>query len=82
MRSVVAWGTLAGKELTLQWKDAQESIAGEWGPSGAEKLFWEYSIKISSGYINKNLTATAVTSNSYILKANGSSDIKEGKMTA
>jgi len=29
VRSVVAWGTLAGKELLLRWKDAQGQTAGE-----------------------------------------------------
>lgn len=70
-----------GWQGAVQWKDAQENTAGERGPFGAEKLFWEHTIKISSSYINKNLTATTVTSNSYMLKANGSSDIKEGEMT-
>lgn len=76
VKSIVVWGTLASK-FTLQWKDAQEDIAGEWGPYGAEKLFWEYSIKISSTYINKNSTVTTVTSNSCTLKENEGSDTKE-----
>lgn len=51
----------------------------ESGPSGVQKLVWEFGIKISSSYINKKWTATM--SRSHFLKANGSLDIKEGKMS-
>lgn len=36
------------QELTLPWKDAQESPAGERAPSGAEASFWEQGSEVSS----------------------------------
>lgn len=45
-----------------------------------QKLAGEYGIN-SSSYRNKKWAATTVMNHSYILKANGSLDIKERKMS-
>lgn len=59
-------GTLAGEEHALQWKNAQGQVASEWGPARAEKHFWECSMGIGSSFVNRNLSATAGASSSWI----------------